>query len=177
MGMDIYLEAELLKAQREKAKIEFEHWVRLRDAEKDSRKRAKRQKQVWKWFDIMNGARNGYFRVNYNDYSLSYWLQYNIDERAKGEWGLEPFYSAVKGKREPIIRSERFRRELLKTAWGWYKKAVKLKGKESYLEVLDMEKSDLKKGKWAWKRVVLKGKETDWYIIRLKDLVVSLSRQ
>jgi len=172
MGMDIYLEAELLKAQREKAEIEFDHWVKLRDAEKDKRKRAKLQKQVWKWFNAMDCAKNGYFRVNYNDYSLSYWLQYNVDERAKGDWGLEPFYSAVKDRKEPMIRSERFRQELLKTARGWYRKAVKLKGRESYLMALDWEKSDLKKGKWVRKKVVLKGAETNEYIRWLKDLVV-----
>jgi len=72
MGMDIYLEDRESRVRRHRACKRFERLVMLRDAEKDSKKRARLQKQVWKWYYTMNSARNGYFRVNYNDYSISY---------------------------------------------------------------------------------------------------------
>jgi hypothetical protein len=172
MGMDIYLESHEVIDRRMAAQKRYYHWVKLRDKEKDRKKQAELQRQVEKWFDRIYSERNGYFRVNYNDYSISHWLQYNIDEKAKGEWGLEPFYSAVKDKEEPEIRSERFRQELLRTARKWYRKAEKLKGKESYLMVMDIEKTDLDKGRLMRNRVVLDGKETNRYIELLKELVI-----
>jgi len=176
MGMDIYLEDRESKARRDRARKRFEHLVMLRDEEKDEGRKKSLQRQVLKSYEAMCSAKNGYFRISYNDYSLSYWLQDNIDEQAKGEWGLEPFYSAVKGMKKPVIRSERFRQELLTTARRWYNKAVKLKGKESYLFALDTRKSDFSKGEFVKSKVVLKGKETNWYIEWLKELVVFAER-
>jgi len=172
MGMDIYLEGEVFKARRERAQRRFYDWVELRNEEKDGKKQAELQEHVWKWFDILHSPKSGYFRVSYNPYSLSYWLQYNVDEKAKGDWGIEPFYSAVKGKREPIIRSEKFRLELLKTVRNWYKKALLLKDKKSYLMVPDHKRSDPGKDRWVRKKVVLPPKVTNDYVEQLKDLVV-----
>jgi len=169
MGMDIYLEAQEFKARREKARKRFYHWVQLRDEAKGVLEKEELQKQVMKWFEIMNSGKNGFFRVSYNDYSISYWLQYNVDEKAKGDWGLELFYLAVKGKKSPVIRSERFRQELLETTRRWYRKAVKLKDKKTYL-VVGMERS--KNGSLVEKKLVISGKRTNWYIRWLKDLVV-----
>ena len=176
MGMDIYLEDSESKALREKARTQFEQLVRQRDMEKDESKRNSLQKQVLSSYDATYSAENGYFRVNYNDYSLSYWLQYNVDEHAKGDWGLEPFYSAVKDRKEPIIRSERFRQELLMTARKWYNISVKLKDRESYLFVLDSNKSSFDKGEFVKSKVVLKGEQTNGYIRWLKELVVFAER-
>jgi hypothetical protein len=61
---------------------------------------------------------------------------------------------------------------LLRTARNWYRKAEKLKGKESYLMVMDIEKTDLDKGGLVRNRVVLDGKETNRYIELLKELVI-----
>jgi len=172
MGMDIYLEDSESRALRNTARKRFDQMVMLRDKEKDEGKKKSLQRRVLKSYDVLFSAENGYFRVNYNDYSISYWLQYNIDEEAKGAWGLEPFYSAVKGMKKPIIRSESFRQELLTTARRWYNSAVKLKGKESYLFVPDAKKSDFGKGEIIRRKVALKGKETDRYIAWLRKLVV-----
>jgi hypothetical protein len=172
MGMDIYLEDRESRARRDRARKRFEHLVMLRDEEKDESRKKSLHRQVLKSYDVICSAENGYFRVNYNDYSISYWLQYNVDKQAKGEWGLEPFYSAVKGMKKPVIRSERFRQELLTTARRWYNSAVKLKDKESYLFALDTRKSDFDKGEYVRSKVVLKGKQTNGYIVWLRNLVV-----
>ena len=96
---------------------------------------------------------------------------YNIDPKAEGEWGLEPFYSAIKGKKEPIIRSKAFGVNPLKTARRWYEEALKLRDKESFLMVPDFEKSNFKKNRFVSKKVILKPKETNGYIDQVKDLV------
>ncbi len=90
---------------------------------------------------------------------------------SRGEWGLEPFYSAIKGGRESIIKSKAFGINLLKTARRWYEKALKLKDKESFLMVPDVEKSDFKKNRFVSRKVILKPKETNGYIDQVKDLV------
>ncbi len=171
MGMIIYLENKKLKEKTKMARQMIPHYVRRRDAEKDEVEKAKLRQEMEQWWVTLYSPENGYFRVNYNAYSLSYWLMYNIDSTAKGEWGLEPFYSAIKDKKEPIIKSKAFRINLLKTARRWYKKALKLKDKESFVMVVDLKKSSFKKNRFVSKKVILKPKETNGYIDQVKDLV------
>jgi len=171
MGMDIYLEDPEIKAKREEREKTFDKYVALRNEAKDKKEEARYQKKVEEWYGKMLCAETGYFRVNYNPHSLSYWLETNIDPNAKGEWGIEPFYSAVKDKKEPLITDVSFHRELLETARRWYDKACTLKGKETFLLVMDYEKSSVEKNKLVRKKVVLKPKETDGYIEWLKELV------
>ena len=169
--MDIYLEDKKLKEKAKKAYQMRWHYVKRRDAEKDEVEKAKLQRKVDQWWAIQCSPKAGCFRVNYNSYSLSYWLAYNIDPKAKGEWGLEPFYSAIKDKKEPIIKSKAFGVNLLKTARRWYEKALKLKDKESFLMVVDLKKSSFKKNRFVSKKVILKPEETNDYIDQVKDLV------
>jgi hypothetical protein len=171
MGMDIYLEDPTVEAKREGCQKALHRALRLRDRAKDDEERARYQKKADEWYEKMYSGKMGYFRVSYNDYSISYWLMCNIDPKAKGEWGIEPFYSAVKNKEEPRITDVAFHRNLLKTARRWYEKACTLKGKKSVLMVTDYEKSDFEKDKWVKKKVVLEPKRTDEYIEWLKELV------
>lgn len=171
MGMDIYLEHARFEDSRKKVEQELYQWVERRNRENDPNKKEEYQREVERYYEQIFCAKNGYFRVNYNDYSLSYWLMYNVDEKAKADWGLEPFYSAIEGKEEPIIDSDEFRANLLETAKRWYQKALTLEDKESFLVVLDTEKSDPRKDPWAYKEIILKPEETNRYIERLKELV------
>ncbi len=174
MGMDIYLENPEIKAMRKKYKRNFRKYVKLRDAakyNKDEEEEKRYQEKVEKWYNKMYNGKMGYFRVSYNDYSISWWLMYNIDEEAKADWGIEPFYSASRDKKDHMIKDTSFHRELLDTAKRWYEKALKLKGKESFLMVTEYKKSSFEKNRLVKKKVVLKPKETDSYIKWLKELV------
>ena len=171
MGMDIYLEDSAVETKRKACRKRLKKCLALRDKAKDTRERARHQRKADEWYEKAYNARVGYFRVNYNDYSLSCWLMHNIDPKAKGDWGIEPFWSAVSGKDEPIITDTSFHRELLKTARRWYGKASKLKGKESFLMVTDYNKSDLESNRWIKKKVMLPPERTDDYIERLRELV------
>lgn len=171
MGMDIYLEDPKLAAKRKDYRNRLRKYVGLRNRAKDKHQQARYQKKVDEWYEKIYCAKMGYFRVNYNDYSLSYWLMYNIDPKAKGDWGIEPFYSAVEDKEEPLITDVSFHKKLLETAQGWYDKACKLKGKASVLNVTDYKESDFEKEKWVKKKVTLKPEQTDEYIEWLKELV------
>ena len=171
MGMDIYLEDSAVETKRKAYRTRLKKCLALRDKAKDRREQARHQKKADEWYEKAYSGRVGYFRVNYNDYSLSCWLMHNIDPKARGDWGIEPFYSAVSGKDEPIITDTSFHKELLETARRWYGKASKLKGKESVLVVTDYGKSDLKSDRWVRKKVVLTPERTDDYIEWLRELV------
>ena len=102
MGMDIYLECKEMKELRESFQAEFQELCNLRDKAKTKWIKDWLQEKVEEAYAKTFNGETGYYRVNYNDYSISYWIQHNIDHEAKGDWGLEPFYSAVKDLEEPI---------------------------------------------------------------------------
>ena len=158
MGMDIYGENHERLTQTFQGK--FDQAVAYREQfPRDSKEYEEAQKEVHRWYEEMHKPENEYFRVSYNPYSLAWWIHSNVDESAKGSWGLEPFYSA--SEKENPIRSAKFRDELLKTATQWYKKALELKDQRSYLA--DSDKAE---------KVVLKPEQTNSYIEYLHDLVV-----
>ena len=168
MGMDIYLENPEIKAMRKKYKRNFHKYVKLRDAakyNKDKEEEKRYQEKVEEWYNKMFNGKMGYFRVSYNDYSISWWLMYNIDEEAKADWGIEPFYSASRDKKDHMIKDVSFHRELLDTAKKWYEKALQLKGKESFLVVTDYEKTRRNKGKLVRKKVMLKPEKTKFQLL------------
>ncbi len=159
MGMDIYGENHERLTQTFQAK--FDQAVAYREQfPRDSKEYEEAQKEVHRWYEEMHKPENEYFRVSYNPYSLAWWIHYNLDESAKGSWGLEPFYSA--SEKENPIRSDAFREELVKTAKEWYEKALDLKDQPSFLvNHLDRDAN-----------VVLTPEDTNSYIDYLHDLVV-----
>ena len=171
MGMDIYLKDPEIEARRKRYRKTFRKYVALRDQTEDKQTRERYQKKVWEWYERMFCGKMGYFRVNYNDYSISYWLEYNIDPEAKAAWGIEPFYSASRASKDGLITDKAFHKGLLETARRWYGKALKLKDKQSMLMATDYAKSHSDKGKWVKKQVTLKPKQTNSYIEYLKELV------
>ena len=75
--MDIYLENPKIKAMRKKYKRNFHKYVKLRDAakyRKDKEEEKRYQEKVEEWYNKMFNGKMGYFRVSYNDYSISWWL-------------------------------------------------------------------------------------------------------
>ena len=95
----------------EKFQVKFNQAVAHREQfPRDSKEYEDAQKKVHRWYEEMHKPENEYFRVSYNPYSLAWWIHYNVDESAKGSWGLEPFFSA--SEKENPIRSDAFREEL-----------------------------------------------------------------
>lgn len=80
MGADLYINS-IYNIQRQQYEPKFNHWVSVRENYKNAGKTKavkKAQKQVWKYYDKMNGD-EGYFRDSYNDsnllwrFELSWW--------------------------------------------------------------------------------------------------------
>jgi hypothetical protein len=173
MGMDIYLRDPEIEARRKRYRKTFRKYVALRDQAEDKQTKERYQRKVWEWYERMFCGRMGYFRVNYNDYSISYWLECNIGPEAKAAWGIDPFYSASLDNEDGLITGVSFHKRLLKTAREWYQKALEFKDKESIVLPTDYQKSSLDTSKWVKKQVTLKPEQTNSYIEHLEELVDS----
>ena len=95
MGMDIYaLPLHEESQERQGYERQFNAWVVKREKARrrgDGKAQEAAQKKVEFYFGLMHSGRLGYFRVNYNPFSLSWWIEYNIEKEAKGDWGLAIF--------------------------------------------------------------------------------------
>ena len=175
MGMDVYAQP-LFKESEERKNYErkFETWVAKRDqARAAGNKEAEQagQRMVERYYNRMYRGRMGYFRVNYNPFSLSWWLEFNVEKGAKGDWGLAIFYDAIQGKAERVIDDDEFRERLLATARRWYEKALSLKDRESLIHEPEYDHSGDKLRRTGAKTHQLNPKETNDYIDWLKELV------
>ena len=168
MGMDIYaLPLHEESQERQGYERQFNAWVVKREKTRrrgDEKAEEAAQKKVEFYFGLMHSGRLGYFRVNYNPFSLSWWIEYNIEKEAKGDWGLAIFYDAVKGKAEPVIDDDGFRDQLLATSRRWYEKALGLKDKESVISEPEYDYSGDAPKQMGTKTHRLSPKETNGYI-------------
>lgn len=84
------------------------------------------QSKVW----LSSTPEVGYFRDCYNNYSLANWLRANVDEKAKGNWGMSIFMEPEKFGFKST-KNSKFRSFALKTVCEWYEKAKTLKDRPS----------------------------------------------
>jgi hypothetical protein len=96
----------------------------------------------------------GYFRDCYNGYSLANWLSQNVDEKARGEWGLEIF-----DQKRPGFNTAAWRKELLSKSLKWFMRSVQLRGQETYVGYPGKE------------RIKVPAEKTDDYIEWLEELL------
>lgn len=111
-----------------------------------------RKAQAESW--LCPNSEVGYFRDCYNRYSLANWISQNIDENARGTWGLEIFDTD-----RPNFNTPAWRSELLSKAVTWLTRAFGLRGQETYVGYPHQE------------RIKIPASKTDEYIEWLEELV------
>lgn len=111
---------------------EFNEAVEKRNKALNDHVRGKWQRVVEEKYAVLHG-RGDMYRDAYNPFSTTNWLAWNVNWKARGDWGLSLLVDKASEYEDQVIVDMEYLKYARNVVSNWYRLAMELSGKHTWL--------------------------------------------